>query len=255
MEGYTPFCVIYSSFIQRAYDQIVHDVALQNLHVVFCLDRAGLVGDDGATHHGVFDLAFLRPIPNLTICAPADEYETEAMLRLAATSCGPWVVRYPRGHGLGKWAVHDVTDVRRGVGRVIADNTNCGAAFLTLGTVYKNALEARRRLEERGLQLAHYDFRFLKPLDVSLLRNLADRYRYLFTVEDGVLAGGFGTAVVEALQEMRVAEPPQVYRFGIGDAFVPHGAISQLQDDCGYSPRRLQEQVEAILRAQTTVEA
>lgn len=255
VEGYTPFCVIYSSFVQRAYDQIVHDVALQNLHVVFCLDRAGLVGDDGATHHGVFDLAFLRPIPNLTICAPADEYETEAMLRLAATSCGPWVVRYPRGHGLGKWAVHDVTDVRRGVGRVIADNTNCGAAFLTLGTVYKNALEARRRLEERGLQLAHYDFRFLKPLDVSLLRNLAARYRYWFTVEDGVLAGGFGTAVVEALQEMRVAEPPQVYRLGIGDAFVPHGAISQLQDDCGYSPRRLQEQVEAILRAQTTVEA
>ena len=255
VEGYIPFCVIYSSFIQRAYDQIVHDVALQNLHVIFCLDRAGLVGDDGATHHGVFDLAFLRPIPNLTLCAPADEYEMEAMLRLAATSCGSWVVRYPRGNALGKSALHDTTDLKRGRARVVSDRSNCEAAFLTLGTVYKNALEARTRLENEGLTLAHYDFRFLKPLDETLLRDIASRYRYLFTVEDGVLAGGFGAAILETLQGMGLAQMPQLYRFGIPDLFVPHGTIAQLQHDCGYSPECLAEQVSSILRAKTTPEA
>lgn len=245
VEGYTPFCVIYSSFLQRAYDQLVHDVALQNLHVIFCLDRAGLVGDDGATHHGVFDLAFLRPIPNLTIAAPADEYELEALLRLASLGCGPWVIRYPRGNALGKEAQHDTGDLRRGQGRIIAEPEGAQAAFLTLGTVYKNICVARNLLEAEGMKIAHYDFRFLKPLDEALLHALAGRYRHLFTVEDGILAGGFGSAILEALQG--ISDAPKVVRFGIPDRFVPHGTIAQLQADCGYSPEGIVARVKEVL--------
>lgn len=245
VEGFTPFCVIYSSFLQRAYDQIVHDVALQNLHVVFCLDRAGLVGDDGATHHGVFDLAYLRPIPNLTICAPSDEYEMETMLRLAARSCGPWVIRYPRGNALGEKSFHATSDLQEGRGRIISDESNCSAAFLTLGTTYRNASEARELLLAEGLKVAHYDFRFLKPLDCELLATISRCYKYLFTIEDGVVVGGFGTAVLEIISGLESEN--RVIRLGIPDKFVTHGTIAQLQDDCGYSPRKIAQKAREVL--------
>lgn len=241
VEGYTPFCVIYSSFLQRAYDQIIHDVALQNLHVIFCLDRAGLVGDDGATHHGAFDLAYLRPIPNLTICAPSDEFEMEAMLRLAANSCGPWAIRYPRGEALGATAEHATTDLTRGKARCISSESNCSAVFLTLGTTYKNVLEARELLAQEGSIVAHYDFRFLKPLDTSLLSLLTSQYTLFFTVEDGILAGGFGTAILEALAP--VLGSVHLTRFGIPDTFIAHGSVAQLQDECGYSAQKLYQAV------------
>lgn len=244
VEGFIPFCVIYSSFLQRAYDQLIHDVALQNLHVIFCLDRAGLVGDDGATHHGVFDLAYLRPIPNLIVCAPSDEYEMEAMLRLAARACGPWVIRYPRGNALGETAKHDTTDLQEGKGRVISSESNCSAVFLTLGTAYKNAVEARDMLLTKGLLVAHYDFRFLKPIDSDLLNKIAQQYSYIFTVEDGVVAGGFGTAVVEFVSNL--ASCNKVIRFGVPDKFVSHGSIAQLQDECGYSARRIALRVQEL---------
>jgi len=245
VKGFVPFCVIYSSFLQRAYDQIIHDVALQNLHVVFCLDRAGLVGDDGATHHGSFDLAYLCPIPNLTICAPSDEYEMEAMLRLAAYSCGPWVVRYPRGNALGEKVRHDTSDLKEGKGRVISSESNCNAVFLTLGTAYKNAFEARELLVASGLTVAHYDFRFIKPLDRDLLKNILQQYKYIFTVEDGVLVNGFGTAVLETMSELENSN--KVVRFGIPDRFVGQGSIEQLQDECGYSPRKIAQKVQKVL--------
>ncbi len=245
VEGFTPFCVIYSSFLQRAYDQIIHDVALQNLHVVFCLDRAGLVGDDGATHHGVFDLAYLRIVPNLTICAPSDEYEMEAMIRLAARSCGPWVIRYPRGNALGEKALHNTTDLQAGRGRTISAESNCNAALLTLGTVYKNALEAREILAEQGIHVAHYDFRFLKPLDLELLKHVSQRYKYLFAVEDGVMVGGFGSAILEALSGSQSEN--KVIRLGVPDKFIAHGSIDQLQNECGYSARKIVQKVQEVL--------
>lgn len=249
VKGYLPFCVIYSSFLQRAYDQIIHDVALQNLHVIFCLDRAGLVGDDGATHHGMFDLAYLRPIPNLTICAPSDEYEMEAMLHLASLSCGPWAIRYPRGNALGKEALHPTSDLVRGKGRPITTETNCSLAFLSLGNTYKNVRAAQKILETQDIHTAHYDFRFLKPLDTALLTTLTSQYDYLITVEDGVLTGGFGAAVLEAVADASSAvySTTKIYRKGIPDYFVPHGSIDQLQDDCGYSPRKLAETVCKII--------
>ena len=234
-QGMLPFCAIYSTFMQRAYDQLVHDVALQNLHCVFCLDRAGLVGEDGATHHGVFDLAYLRGIPNFTVCAPMDEYEMEAMMRLAALSCGPWAIRYPRGAGQGPDARHDVTSLLRGKGRRLAEGSD--AVILSLGTVGNNATRARELLQAEGYSVGHYDLRFLKPLDTALLDEVASRYGRIYTVEDGIRAGGFGSAVTDYLIEQ--GYKGCIHCFGVPDRFVSHGTIAQLQAQCGYGAEQL----------------
>ena len=226
--GMVPFCNIYSSFAQRAYDQIIHDVALQRLPVVFCLDRAGLVGDDGPTHHGLFDLAALRPIPNLTICAPLDEHELRSMMYTAQLPAhGPVVIRYPRGLSEHADWQSPFEELTVGRGRQLREGRS-GVALVTLGTVGNDAL---RLADEVDADV--YDMRWLKPLDTDLLDKIAARgYRRIVTVEDGVRKGGFGEAVMEYFAEHHTAVVPVVRILAIPDEFITHGPVPQLKHDC-----------------------
>ncbi len=235
-QGMTPFCNIYSSFMQRAYDQVIHDVALQRLHVVLCLDRAGLVGDDGPTHHGAFDIAFFRPIPNLTICAPMDEHELRNMMYTAqAADCGAMVIRYPRGASVHADWHNDMQLLKIGEGRCLRDGV--GVALLSIGHPGNDALAAATRLADEGVQVAVYDMRFVKPLDYRLLDEIARRFDCVVTVEDGCVEGGFGSAVLEYWQEQhaRLGTPlPTMRRLGIPDCFITHGSVAQLHADCHF---------------------
>lgn len=235
VEGMIPVVAIYSSFLQRAYDQIIHDIALQNLHVVFCLDRAGLVGDDGATHHGAFDLSYLRPIPNATICAPSDEAELRAMLRLAAQGCGPWFIRYPRGRGRGVEGDVPSRPLRYGQGCTRAEGER--VAVLSIGAVAANVEAALKELSAEGIRPTHYDVRFLKPLPAADILALASRHSRLITVEDGAAQGGLASAVAELLAQMEDA--PRLQHLGIPDAFIPHGSVAQQQAICGFAPGQI----------------
>ncbi|PID89985.1 MAG: 1-deoxy-D-xylulose-5-phosphate synthase [Bacteroidetes bacterium] len=246
-EGMIPVVAIYSTFLQRAYDQIIHDVALQNLHVVFCLDRAGVVGDDGATHHGVFDLGYMRPIPNITVCAPANECELRAMMRMAIGGCGPWFIRYPRGRGMDAKGDTPEQAIEIGRGRRLQQGEK--VAILTLGTSCGNAEKAIDTLAQEGLKPSHYDFRFLKPFDHELLEEIAGEHSHIITVEDGAVMGGFASAVSDELMGMDLERTPRVVNLGVGDEFVPHGSVAQLQALCGYSPEGIARAVrEAYLR-------
>ena len=226
--GMVPFCNIYSSFAQRAYDQIIHDVALQRLHVVMCLDRAGLVGDDGPTHHGLFDLAALRPVPNLTICAPIDEHDLRNMMFTAQMpDRGAWVIRYPRGLSEHVEWQSPFEELPVGRGRCLRQGGG-DLAFVTLGTVGNDALRVADELNA-----AVYDMRFLKPLDTMMLDEIATAgYRRIVTVEDGVRAGGFGEAVMEYFAARHPAVVAQVRILAIPDEFVTHGPVAQLKHDC-----------------------
>ncbi len=238
--GMVPFCNIYSSFAQRAYDQIIHDVALQGLHVVFCLDRAGLVGDDGPTHHGVFDLAALRPVPGLTIAAPIDEHDLRHMMYTAQQpGQGAWVIRYPRGASEhADWQV-PMAELPVGRGRQLRQGRG-EVAFVTLGTVGN---DARRVADEIDADL--YDMRFLKPLDTELLDAIASRgFRRIVTVEDGVRNGGFGEAVLAYLAEHSPAAAAAVRILAIPDAFVTHGPVPQLKHDCRIDADAMREVAE-----------
>ncbi len=244
VEGFIPVVAIYSTFLQRAYDQIIHDIALQNLHVVFCLDRAGLVGDDGATHHGVFDLAYLRPIPNATICAPSDEAELRGMMSLAVQSYGPWFIRYPRGRGIGAHAEQPQPSLRMGEGRMLKAGRR--VAILSLGAVASNVSQALVSLAEEGVTPTHYDARFLKPFPQEAIRELAETHESLITVEDGAIHGGFAAAVDEVL--VQIPNAPRVQHLGVPDDFAPHGAVAELQALCGYSPRQIAEAIREYWR-------
>ena len=226
--GMVPFCNIYSSFAQRAYDQIIHDVALQGLHVVFCLDRAGIVGDDGPTHHGAFDLAALRPVPNLTICAPLDEHELRSMMYSAQLpGQGPWVIRYPRGCSVYPDWQSPMEALEVGRGRCLRKGRG-DVAFVTLGTVGNDAL-----LVADEVDADMYDMRFLKPLDTVMLDAVAAKgYRRIVTVEDGVRKGGFGEAVMEYFAEHHPEVVPTVRILAIPDEFITHGSVAQLKHDC-----------------------
>ena len=231
-EGLQPFCNIYSSFAQRAYDNIIHDAALLNLPVVLCLDRAGLVGEDGPTHHGAFDIASLRPVPNMTICSPYDEHELRRMMFTAQKNGkGPFVIRYPRGNGyLSDWRCK-LEEITVGTGRRLKDGSDM--AVLTLGPIGHNAAEAIAELEKEqpGRTIAHYDMRFVKPLDEKLLKEVAERYGTVVTVEDGVRNGGFGSAVLEWLSDH--GYNTKVTRLGLPDTFVEHGKVEELQHIVG----------------------
>lgn len=229
-EGLLPFCAIYSSFMQRAYDNIIHDVAIQKLNVVFCLDRAGLVGEDGPTHHGVFDLAYLRPIPNLTISSPMDEHE---MRKLMYTSQlpdkGPFVIRYPRGRGsLTDWKC-PLEEIPVGKGRKLKDGNDI--AVISIGPIGKIAGEAINKAEEQGLSIAHYDLRFLKPLDGEMLHEIGKSFSNIVTVEDGVIKGGMGAAVMEFMSDNHYS--PEIKRIGVPDTFIEHGSVAELYRLCG----------------------
>ncbi len=229
-EGMIPFCNIYSSFMQRAYDQVIHDVALQNLPVVFCLDRAGLVGDDGATHHGAFDISYMRAIPNLTICSPMNEEELRNMMFTAQLpGMGTWSIRYPRGNGsMINWR-KPFTAITVGQARMLRQGDDL--AILSLGPLGITASKAADKLGEEGISVAHYDMRFVKPLDGKTLARIGKKFKTIVTLEDGSIQGGFGSAVLEWLNDNGFTT--RVIRLGIPDRFIEHGTQAELYRECG----------------------
>lgn len=247
-QGMIPFCNIYSSFMQRAYDQVIHDVALQRLPVVMCLDRAGLVGDDGPTHHGAFDIAYFRPIPNLTICAPMDDHELRNMMYTAQLDGqGPFVIRYPRGLSIHPDWHSEMHELTVGKGRCIVEGEK--VAVLTIGHIGNEAAKAVERLETEGATVGHYDMRFVKPLDTELLDAVAARYSAVVTVEDGCLQGGFGSAVIEHYEQRRNEgqKVPTVARLGLPDEFVTHGSVPQLRSDCHIDAESIYATIKSLL--------
>jgi 1-deoxy-D-xylulose-5-phosphate synthase len=241
LAGSRPVAAIYSTFLQRAFDQIVHDVALQSLPVVFAMDRAGLVGDDGPTHHGVFDIAYLRCLPNMVLMAPRDEAVLVDMLHTAlAHESGPVALRYPRGNAVGVPIPETPQLIGIGTGEVLREGS--GVAVVGYGSGVQKALEAADRLAERGLEVTVADARFAKPLDTDLLQRLAADHDLLVTVEEGVLAGGFGSAVWETLSEG--GPGPRILRIGLPDRYVTHGAPALLHADVGFTGERIAERIE-----------
>ena len=244
-EGLQPFCNIYSAFAQRAYDNVIHDAALLNLPVVLCLDRAGLVGEDGPTHHGAFDLAALRPVPNLTIASPYDEAELRRLMYTAQLpGKGTFVIRYPRGRGsLVDWRC-PLEEVPVGKGRVLKEGRDI--AVITLGPIGTTAAEAIRQAEAQkpGLSIAHYDLRFLKPLDEMMLTIIAQRFQYIFTIEDGSRVGGMGSAVLEWMDDHGYS--PEVIRLGLPDHFIEHGTVEELRQIVGLDTHSICERILSI---------
>ena len=234
-DGLQPFCNIYSAFAQRAYDNIIHDVAILRLPVVLCLDRAGLVGEDGPTHHGAFDLAFLRPIPNLTVCSPLNEHELRRMMFTAQLpDMGPFVIRYPRGGGVLKDWHCPLEPIEVGTGQKLRDGED--VAVLSIGPIGNDVAKA---LEETTA--AHYDMRFLKPLDERILHEVGEKFRRIVTVENGVRTGGLGSAVLEWMSDHGYA--PQVVRLGLPDSFVEHGTVAELQKIVGLDAESIRKAV------------
>jgi 1-deoxy-D-xylulose-5-phosphate synthase len=230
-QGLTPFCNIYSSFMQRAYDQVLHDVALQNLNVVFCLDRGGLVGADGATHHGAYDLAYMRHIPNMIVSAPMNEEELRNLMYTAQLpDKGPFSIRYPRGKGvMTEWKT-PFKEIKIGTGRKIKSGSDI--AFLTIGAIGNYTIKACEELSNQGVSAAHYDMRFVKPLDETLLHEVFSKFDKIITVEDGTVLGGLGSAVLEFMSEHNYHA--QIIRLGIPDKFIQHGTQEELYAECGY---------------------
>ena len=247
-DGLLPFCNIYSAFAQRAYDNIIHDLAILNLPVVLCLDRAGLVGEDGPTHHGAFDMAALRPIPNLTIASPMDEHELRKLMYTAQQpGMGTFVIRYPRGRGhLVDWQC-PLDEIAVGTGRVIHEGTD--VAVITIGPIGYDVESAIQQIESeapnRKHHVAHYDLRFLKPLDDHLLDEVGSRFKHVITVEDGVRNGGMGSAVLEWMSDH--GYHPDVVRLGLPDCFVEHGTVAQLREKWGLDVPSIKKTIEESL--------
>jgi 1-deoxy-D-xylulose-5-phosphate synthase len=247
--GAKPVCAIYSTFLQRAYDQIVHDVCLQRLNVVFAMDRAGLVGDDGPTHHGAFDIAYMRCLPNIVLMAPRDEAMLARMLRTALTyDGGPVALRYPRGEGVGVPMPRAVAPIEIGRGEVLREGDR--VAIVGYGAGVQKALEAADLLAEGGVEVTVADARFAKPLDAELLSSLAAEHELLVTVEEGVLAGGFGSAVWECLNDGG-GHIPRILRVGLPDRYVAHGKPALLHAEVGFTGRAIAQRIEAAITAGT----
>ena len=240
-DGLQPFCNIYSAFAQRAYDNIIHDLAILNLPVVLCLDRAGIVGPDGPTHHGVFDMAAMRPIPNLTIASPMDEHELRRLMFTAQLpNKGTFVIRYPRGQGqLVDWKC-PLEEVEVGTGRRMREGKS--VAVLSIGPIGTYVEQA---IDESNLDIAHYDMRFLKPLDNKLLQEVGEQFKTIITVEDGSRDGGMGSAVLEWMADHGYT--PRVIRLGIADNFVEHGTVEQLYEACGISKEAIKKIIYQIV--------
>ena len=231
VDGMIPFCNIYSTFMQRAYDQVIHDVALQKLNVVFCLDRGGVVGDDGATHHGAFDLAYMRIIPNMIVAAPMDEPDLRNMMFTAQLpDMGPFTIRYPRGRGITPNWKTKMKELEIGKGRCIKKGKD--TAILSIGAIGILVKEADIKLLKEDINVSHYDMRFVKPLDEDLLHQIFSEYKNIITIEDGVIKGGFGTAVIEFMVENNYSR--KIKRLGIPDKFIEHGTQEELYKLCGY---------------------
>ena len=244
--GMHPVCNIYSSFMQRAYDNVIHDVALQNLPVTFCLDRSGLVGEDGATHHGAFDIAYMSCIPNMIVAAPMNELELRNMLYTAVNTPSPYTIRYPRGCGVGvEWKGAAFETIPTGKGRKIKDGEDL--AILSIGHVGNAAAEAIKSVEvEESATIAHYDLRFAKPLDEELLHEVGKRFKQVITIEDGALRGGVGEAVVSFFNGYDY--DTKVTKLGIDDNFIEHGTLEELHAICGFDIKGIEQTIKDILR-------
>jgi len=245
LEGCKPVAAIYSTFLQRAYDQIVHDVCLQRLNVVFALDRAGLVGDDGPTHHGMFDIAYLRPLPNLVLMAPRDEAMLVHMLRTGLLHDGPIALRYPRGEAVGVLLPAVPVPIEIGTGEILREGDG-KVAIIGYGSGVGRGLDAADLLLEHGIEATVADARFAKPIDVALMARLAADHELLVTVEEGVLAGGFGSAVWEALSEADLLDT-RIMRVGLPDRYVTHGAPAALYEEVGFTGRHIAERILAAV--------
>jgi 1-deoxy-D-xylulose-5-phosphate synthase len=246
LQGAKPVAAIYSTFLQRAFDQIVHDVCLQSLNVVFAMDRAGLVGDDGPTHHGVFDIAYMRPLPNMTLMAPRDEAMLVRMLRTAlAHDDGPIALRYPRGAGEGVALPADPSAIEIGTGEILREGSG-KVALIGYGSGVGKALQAADELAERGLDCTVADARFAKPIDAALMAQLAAEHELLVTVEEGVLTGGFGSGVWETLNDGGLPVP-RILRIGLPDRYVTHGKPALLHAEVGFTGARIAERIEAAV--------
>lgn len=244
-QGLIPYCNIYSTFMQRAYDQVIHDVCIQKLQVVFCLDRGGLVGADGPTHHGAYDIAFMRCIPNMIVASPMNEEELRNLMYTAqAENNGPFTIRYPRGEGvMADWR-KPFQYIPVGTGRKIKDGEQ--VAILTFGPIGNYALESCKELSNEGIDPAHYDMRFAKPLDEAMLHEVFGKFNKIVTVEDGCLMGGFGSAVLEFMVDHGYAA--KVLRLGIPDAIVEHGEPIELHRECGFAPENISAAVKKLLK-------
>ena len=243
-QGMIPFCNIYSSFMQRAYDQVIHDVALQNLNVVFCLDRGGLVGADGAPHHGAYDIAYLRCIPNMVVAAPMNEEELRNMMFTAQLpDKGPFSIRYPRGNGVMENWKTPFKKLEIGKGQKMNDGEEL--AILSLGHAGNFVIDAQEDFIKMGLSIAHYDMRFAKPLDEDLLQTIFKKFNKIITIEDGCLQGGFGSAILEFMSDNNLSS--QVVRLGIPDEFINHGTQEELRRECGYDKTAIVSAVEKLL--------
>jgi len=244
IQGMLPFCNIYSTFMQRAYDQVIHDVAIQNLNVVFCLDRGGLVGDDGVTHHGNFDLVFMRSIPNMIVAAPMDEIELRNIMYTAQLKeNGPFSIRYPKGRGVHTVWKKPFQEIPVGKGRILSEGTDM--AILSIGTAGNLVQEAIHKMKSLKISITHCDMRFVKPLDEVLLHKICSHFRNIITVEDGVLQGGFGSAILEFIDENDYS--CKVKRLGIPDRFIEHGTQQELYKQCGFDADSIINQVKILV--------
>lgn len=243
-EGLRPFVAIYSAFLQRAYDSIINDVSIAGLPVTFCLDRAGLVGEDGVTHHGLFDLAFMRAIPGMTVTAPMDEHTLRNLMYTAQRRKeGPFSIRYPRGAGkMVEWH-NDMQELPLGKGRKLRDGS--GVAILSLGTIGTNVVEACEKLHEQSIDVAHYDMIFLKPIDEGILQEVVAKFDKIITVEEGTTSGGLGGAVAEWLAERGIAA--RLVRLGVPDTFVDQGTVKQLHELCHLDAASIEQEVKKLL--------
>ena len=243
-DGMHPFCAIYSSFLQRGFDHIIHDVAIQHLPVTFCIDRAGLVGEDGVTHHGAYDLAYLSCIPGLTVSAPMDEhYLRHLMYTSQLEGKGPFAIRYPRGGGVKVDWECEMKELPVGKGRRLADGEQL--AVLSIGTIGNEVQKALAMLKEKGIFVAHYDMIFLKPIDQAILEEVAAKYRHVITVEDGTVVGGLGSRVAQWMAQRPQA--PRITMLGIPDEFVHQGTVAQLKAQCGIDAASIYHSIESIL--------
>jgi len=252
-QGMKVFCNIYSTFMQRAYDQVIHDVAIQNLPVIFCLDRAGLVGDDGPTHHGAFDIAYMRCVPNMIVSAPMNESELRNLMYTAQldSTKNPFVIRYPRGEGvMPEWKT-EMKEIKIGTGRKIKDGQDI--VILSLGHPGNFAAAAIRELKNDGLNPAHYDMRFAKPLDEELLHDVFSKFNKLITVEDGTVKGGFGSAILEFMNEHNYHAEIKI--LGIPDHVIEHGTLKELHHECHYDAEAIKAAVLEMMRGKITVSA
>ena len=246
--GMKPVTAIYSTFMQRAYDSILHDICMQKLHVTMCLDRAGLVGDDGYTHHGVFDYAYLRSIPNMTIMAPKDENELRHMLKTALSFNGPISVRYPRGSGVGVDITEPMHELPIGKAEVLREGKEL--CFWAIGSMVQSAVQAADKLKEQGIDAGVVNMRFAKPLDKELLIEHAKRYGKIVTLEEGVLAGGVGSEVLEILDDAGLLQQCAVLRLGIPDEFVTHGDKKLLFRDLGLDTDAIVQKAAAFVKGE-----